>query len=182
MHPRTVVAGQGLSLSAIAILDRSHSVAKPGFSRWLVPPAALAFICPSARPTRSASSTCRCRSSSASRIRARRLEAHRPRLDLHDRDRLSRRLGGGVRPLARGRRAAPRDVRVGPVLRRRVSGRAPRRRDAPALARLSSATACSAASGSGSATSRRSRRSSSGSPIARAWRPAWRSWASAAAR
>ena len=25
----------------LSILDRSHSVAKPGFSRWMVPPAAL---------------------------------------------------------------------------------------------------------------------------------------------
>lgn len=29
-------------MSALSFLDRSHSVAKPGFSRWLVPPAALA--------------------------------------------------------------------------------------------------------------------------------------------
>ena len=28
-------------MSVLSILDRSHSVAKPGFSRWMVPPAAL---------------------------------------------------------------------------------------------------------------------------------------------
>src|SRR5271155_1055945 len=28
-------------MSSLSILDRSHSVAKPGFSRWMVPPAAL---------------------------------------------------------------------------------------------------------------------------------------------
>ncbi len=27
--------------SLLSILDRSHSIAKPGFSRWMVPPAAL---------------------------------------------------------------------------------------------------------------------------------------------
>ena len=30
-------------MGALSFLDRSHSVAKPGFSRWLVPPAALAI-------------------------------------------------------------------------------------------------------------------------------------------
>ncbi len=28
-------------MSVTSILDRSHSVARPAFSRWLVPPAAL---------------------------------------------------------------------------------------------------------------------------------------------
>ena len=28
-------------MSVLSILDRSHTVAKPGFSRWMVPPAAL---------------------------------------------------------------------------------------------------------------------------------------------
>src|SRR5271154_3022778 len=30
-------------MGALSFLDRSHSVAKPGFSRWLVPPAALSI-------------------------------------------------------------------------------------------------------------------------------------------
>jgi len=30
-------------MAALSFLDRSHSVAKPGFSRWLVPPAALSI-------------------------------------------------------------------------------------------------------------------------------------------
>ena len=29
-------------MAAFSFLDRSHSIAQPGFSRWLVPPAALA--------------------------------------------------------------------------------------------------------------------------------------------
>lgn len=48
--------------SLIPFLDRSHSIAKPGFSRWLVPPAALCVhlcICASDRPMLSAYSTCR---------------------------------------------------------------------------------------------------------------------------
>jgi MFS family permease len=34
-------AAKGPSGSIFGILDRSHTIAKPGFSRWLVPPAAL---------------------------------------------------------------------------------------------------------------------------------------------
>ena len=30
-------------MGALSFLDRNHSIAKPGFSRWLVPPAALAI-------------------------------------------------------------------------------------------------------------------------------------------
>src|ERR1700744_5536651 len=33
----------GVSIVALSFLDRDHSVASPGFSRWLVPPAALAI-------------------------------------------------------------------------------------------------------------------------------------------
>jgi len=28
---------------ALSFLDREHTVAKPGYSRWLIPPAALAI-------------------------------------------------------------------------------------------------------------------------------------------
>ena len=41
------------------LLDRERTIAGLGFNRWLVPPAALASTCASARPTRSACSTCR---------------------------------------------------------------------------------------------------------------------------
>jgi hypothetical protein len=30
-------------MGALSFLDRNHSIAKPGFSRWLVPPAALSI-------------------------------------------------------------------------------------------------------------------------------------------
>lgn len=30
-------------MAVLSFLDKSHSIAKPGYSRWLVPPAALAI-------------------------------------------------------------------------------------------------------------------------------------------
>ena len=33
--------GRARPMGLFSILDRSHSIAKPGFSRWMVPPAAL---------------------------------------------------------------------------------------------------------------------------------------------
>ncbi len=66
-----------------------------------------------------------------------RLEADRSRLDLLDRHLLPRGVGGGARPLGRGRRAAPRDVRRGFVLRRRVSRQRLRGVGPSALDRLS---------------------------------------------
>src|SRR5579864_1026385 len=33
--------GENDAMSLLSILDRNHTVAKPGFSRWMVPPAAL---------------------------------------------------------------------------------------------------------------------------------------------
>ncbi len=70
-------------------------------------------------------------------IRTRRLEADRARLDFFHRHFCSRRLRGAVRTLGRGRRAAPRDVRRGAVLRRRLPGQRARRMVASPLDRLS---------------------------------------------
>ena len=56
------------------------------------------------------------------RFGAGRLEAHRPRLDLHARDLLPRGVRGRVRPVGGGGRPAPRDVHRGAVLRRRLPG------------------------------------------------------------
>ena len=56
-----------------------------------------------------------------------RLEADRARLDLQHCDRISRPVGGGVRPLGRGRRTAPGDVHRRLSLRWRISGRRGRR-------------------------------------------------------
>ena len=40
VHPWT---SKGVPLVMFSFLDREHSIAGPGFSRWLVPPAALAI-------------------------------------------------------------------------------------------------------------------------------------------
>ena len=45
-------------------LDKERTIATAGFNRWLVPPAALAFISASAWPMASACSGCRCRARS----------------------------------------------------------------------------------------------------------------------
>jgi hypothetical protein len=37
----TTVAGVKSSWELFSLLDRSQTIAKPGFSRWMVPPAAL---------------------------------------------------------------------------------------------------------------------------------------------
>ena len=33
--------GENLKMGALSFLDREHTIAKPGYSRWMVPPAAL---------------------------------------------------------------------------------------------------------------------------------------------
>src|SRR5579871_3117372 len=40
---RTSNRGGYGTMGPLSFLDRSHSIAKPGFSRWLVPPAALSI-------------------------------------------------------------------------------------------------------------------------------------------
>ena len=115
-------------MSLLSFLDRSHTIAKPGFSRWMVPPAALCVhLCIGQAYAFSVFNLPMTQADRHHAIGARRLEADRARLDLHDRHLLPRRLGGGVRPLGRGRRPAQGDVRRGAVLRRRLSRLAPRR-------------------------------------------------------
>ena len=99
-------------MGVLSILDRSHSVAKPGFSRWMVPPAALCIhLCIGQAYAFSVFNLPMSQADRHHQIRARRLEAHRSRLDLLDRDFLPRLFGRGARPLGRGRRPAPHDVR-----------------------------------------------------------------------
>src|ERR1700748_3490899 len=40
-NSRAKKRGWGAKMGLLSILDRSHTIAKPGFSRWMVPPAAL---------------------------------------------------------------------------------------------------------------------------------------------
>ena len=108
-------------MSLLSFLDRSHTVAKPGFSRWMVPPAALCVH------------FCHRPGLCAERLRSPDDQTHRhcpnrrratgsslTRVDLLDRDGVSRWLGRSFRPLGRGRRPAPRDVHRRALLGRRI--------------------------------------------------------------
>ena len=112
-------------MALLSILDRSHTIAKPGFSRWMVPPAALCIhLCIGQAYAFSVFNLPMTKLIGITKSAPGRLEADRARLDLLDRHRLPRPFGRRLRPLGRGGRAAPRDVRRGLLLRRRVSGRA----------------------------------------------------------
>ena len=161
-------------MAVLSFLDREHSVAGDNYSRWLVPPAALAihlsigqayafsvFNLPLSKLvgiTESAPDDWKLSTT---------------RLDLQRRDRVPRALGR--RRSARGSSASgPRKAMFAVGASASAAAfmvAALGVALAPVLAAVCSATACSAASGSGSATSRRSRRSSSGSPTGPAWRP-----------
>ena len=115
----------------LGFLDKSRTVAPAGYSRWMVPPAALcvhlcigqayAFSVFNLPMTKLIGITARRRrrlgSAQADRVLRRpTIGAHRSRLDFQHRDLLPRRLGGGAGPLGRGRRSAPGDVHRGAVL------------------------------------------------------------------
>ena len=98
-------------MSLLSFLDRQHTVAKPGYSRWMVPPAALCVhLCIGQAYAFSVFNLPMTKLHRHHAIGARRLEAHRARLDLLDRDGVSRLVGRGFRPLGRGRRPAQGDV------------------------------------------------------------------------
>ena len=108
-------------MSLLSFLDRRHTIAKPGFSRWMVPPAALCVhLCIGQAYALQRVQPADDQAPRHHAIGAGRLEAHRARLDLLDRHLLPRRLLGRVRPLGRGRRPAPRDVHRRAVLGRRL--------------------------------------------------------------
>ena len=80
----------------------------PGFSRWMVPPAALCVhLCIGQAYALQRVQSADDQADRHHAIGAGRLEADRARLDLLDRHLLPRRVLGGVRPLGRGRRPAP---------------------------------------------------------------------------
>ena len=103
---------------SLAVLDRKHTIAPPGYNRWLVPPAALAIhLCIGQAYATSVYKTCL--------VDALR---HQPDLGRHrllDRDRDARPVRRGVRHLGGHRRAAPRDGRRGGRLVGRASWSAP---------------------------------------------------------
>ncbi len=164
---------------ALAFLDRDHSIAPAGYSRWLVPPAALAIHLSIGQVY--AFSVFKNPLLALHGSRRLRLEPQRGRLHLLHRHRLSRHLRRALRSVARKGRPSPRHVLRRHLLRLRLLHLLLRSEHPSASASSISATASSAASALASATSRRSRRSSSGSPTAPASPPASPSWASAAA-
>ena len=100
-------------MALLSFLDREKSIAHPGYSRWLVPPAALAIHLCIGRRMRSACSRFRCRSCWEYEIGVRRLDAAANRMDFFARDRDAGAFGGDVRKMAGGSGAAKSDVRVG---------------------------------------------------------------------
>ena len=135
---------------SLALLDRQHTVAKPGFNRWLIPPAALAVhLC-------------------IGQVYA--TSVYKASLVKHfDSSLTSIGIIFSIAIVMLGISAAvfgtwvdsggPRRAMftVGAVLVRRIPGRLARHRDRPAVAGLLSGTGSSAASGWGSATSHRCR-------------------------
>ena len=87
-------------MALLSFLDREHTVAKPGFSRWMVPPAALCVhLCIGQAYALSVFNLPMTKLIGITQSAPRRLEAHRARLDLLDCNGVPRWLGGGVWPL-----------------------------------------------------------------------------------
>src|SRR5262249_58987756 len=96
-------------MALLSFLDREHTVAKPGFSRWMVPPAALCVhLCIGQAYAFSVFNLPMTKLIGISESGP--LEAHRARLDFQHCHFRPRVLGGGLRALGRGTRTAPRDV------------------------------------------------------------------------
>ena len=105
----------------MSFLDRSRTIAGPGFNRWMVPPAALCIhLCIGQAYAFSVFNLPMTKLIGITQSAPGDWKLTELGLDFLDRDFLSRRLGGRVRPLGRGRRAAPRDVHCRPVLGARL--------------------------------------------------------------
>ncbi len=125
-------------MALLPFLDRSHTIAKPGFSRWMVPPAALCIhLCIGQAYAFSVFNLPMTKLIGITAVRAGRLEADRARLDLLHRHLRARHLGGDLRPLGRGRRSAPGHVHRGLVLGGRLLHLRHRRLCPQSLDRLS---------------------------------------------
>ncbi len=129
-------------------LDRAATIAKPGFNRWLVPPAALAihlcigmsyglsvFWLPLSKAIAGATpAECKDMTIWGSLFDDDlQLARQRPARNFHDRHRAARRLGGAVRRLAGARGAAQGGPRRRCLLGRRLPRLGARRLSAPAL-------------------------------------------------
>ena len=86
--------------SLLPFLDRTRTIARPGYSRWMIPPAALCVhLCIGQAYALSVFNLPMTQASGRFAIGPRRLEAHRTGLDLFNRDGVSGIVGGGVRSL-----------------------------------------------------------------------------------
>ena len=135
----TTLDGSGLpSRTLLPFLDREHTIARPGYSRWMVPPAALCVhLCIGQAYAFSVFNLPMTKLLGVSQSTPGGLEAHRTRLDFLDRDGVPRPVGRGVRPLGRGRRPAQGDVHRRRVLGERVPDLGARRLSAQSLDHLS---------------------------------------------
>ena len=103
--------------ASFGLLSRERTIAGLGFSRWMVPPAALCVhLCIGQAYAFSVFNLPMTRLIGITQSAPRRLEAHRPRLDLQHRHLLPGRVCCHVWPLGRGRRTAQGDVHRRPVL------------------------------------------------------------------
>ena len=125
-------------MSFLSILDRSHTIAKPGFSRWMVPPAALCIhLCIGQAYAFSVFNLPMTKLIGITKSAPDDWKLTDLGWIFSIAICLPRGLGGRARPLGRGGRTAPRDVRRGVVLRRRLPRQRLWRFDPSALARLS---------------------------------------------
>ena len=91
------------SRSRLPFLDREQTIARAGYSRWMVPPAALCVhLCIGQAYAFSVFNLPMTPAARFLGVDAGRLEADRSRLDIFDRDGLPRFVGGSVRALGRG--------------------------------------------------------------------------------
>ncbi len=168
----TVLPGAGAN--GVGLLSKERTYARPGFNRWLVPPAALAihlsigmaygfsvFWLPLSRAVGITSPVaCPADMTFLASVFATGCDWKISTLGwmYHAVLRLPRRVGGDLGRLARARRSAQGRGGRRAMLVRRARVLRPRRLPAPDLDAVAGLRRSSAASGSGSATSRRSRR------------------------
>ena len=141
---------QGGPRDELFVLDRSHTIAKPGFSRWMVPPAALCVhLCIGQAYAFSVFNLPMTKLIGITQSAPDDWKLTELGWIFSHRHLLPRRLVGRVRPLGRGRRPAPRDVHRRAVLGRRLLHLRASASTSTISGSSISATACSAASALG---------------------------------
>ena len=161
-HRRKFACGRKWGIKedqAMSFLDRSHTIAKPGFSRWMVPPAALCIhLCIGQAYAFSVFNLPMTKLIGITQSAPDDWKLTELGWIFSIAIFLLGALGRAVRPLGRGRRPAPGDVHRGAVLRRRLPGLRVRRLHPQSLGRLSRLWRARRLRARASATSRRSPR------------------------